>query len=91
MDHELVDETERERLARDRSAEEDEVLAAGRVQTALDRPFDSTSTASECMIIERYRDSDAAMEHAANLGDMFADVLATFIVRGPGYWGDIPT
>jgi quinol monooxygenase YgiN len=35
---------------------------------------------SECMVIERYRDSDAAMEHAANLGDMFAAVLATVSV-----------
>ena len=35
---------------------------------------------SECMVIERYRDSDAAMEHAANLGDLFAPVLATVSV-----------
>ncbi|HEV8281968.1 MAG TPA: antibiotic biosynthesis monooxygenase [Candidatus Limnocylindrales bacterium] len=35
---------------------------------------------SECMVIERYRDSDAAIEHAANLGDMFAAVLATVSV-----------
>ena len=38
---------------------------------------------TECMIVERYRDSDAAMEHAANLGHLFADVLATVtIVHG---------
>jgi quinol monooxygenase YgiN len=38
---------------------------------------------TECMIIERYRDSAAAMEHAANLGHLFADVLATVeIVHG---------
>jgi quinol monooxygenase YgiN len=35
---------------------------------------------SECMVIERYRDSEAAIEHAANLGDMFAAVLATVSV-----------
>ena len=35
---------------------------------------------SECMFIERYRDSEAAMEHAANLGDLFAPVLATVSV-----------
>ena len=35
---------------------------------------------SECMFIERYRDSDAAMQHAANLGHLFADVLATVSV-----------
>jgi quinol monooxygenase YgiN len=32
---------------------------------------------TECMIIERYRDSEAAMAHAANVGHLFADVLAT--------------
>lgn len=31
---------------------------------------------SECIIIERYRDSEAAMEHAANLADLSAEVLA---------------
>jgi quinol monooxygenase YgiN len=35
---------------------------------------------SECMVIERYRDSEAAMQHAANLGHLFADVLATVSV-----------
>ena len=35
---------------------------------------------TECVIIERYRDSEAAMEHAANLGDLFAAVLATVTV-----------
>ncbi len=35
---------------------------------------------SECMIIERYRDSEAAIEHAANLGHLFAAVLETVSV-----------
>ena len=35
---------------------------------------------TECMVIERYRDSEAAMQHAANLGHLFADVLATVSV-----------
>jgi quinol monooxygenase YgiN len=35
---------------------------------------------SECMVIERYRDSEAAMEHAANLGNLFEAVLATVSV-----------
>ena len=35
---------------------------------------------SECMFIERYRDSDAAIEHAANLGHLFAAVLETVSV-----------
>ena len=30
----------------------------------------------ECMVLERYRDSEAAIEHAANLGDLFGEVLA---------------
>ena len=32
---------------------------------------------TECMVIERYRDSEAAMAHAANLGHLFDAVLAT--------------
>ena len=32
------------------------------------------------MVIERYRDSEAAIAHAENLGDMFATVLATVSV-----------
>jgi quinol monooxygenase YgiN len=35
---------------------------------------------SECMIIERYRDSEAAIAHAANLGHLFDAVLATVSV-----------
>ena len=35
---------------------------------------------SECMFIERYRDSEAAMEHAANLCHLFDAVLSTVSV-----------
>jgi len=35
---------------------------------------------TECMVVERYRDSDAAIEHAANLGYLFPAVLATVSV-----------
>ena len=35
---------------------------------------------SECVVIERYRDSEAAMEHAANLADISAAVLAAVSV-----------
>lgn len=35
---------------------------------------------SECLFIERYRDSEAAIEHAANIGHLFAPVLATVSV-----------
>jgi quinol monooxygenase YgiN len=35
---------------------------------------------SECMVIERYRDSEAAIRHAANIGPLFGAVLATVSV-----------
>jgi quinol monooxygenase YgiN len=35
---------------------------------------------SECVVLERHRDSEAAIEHAANLGDLSAAVLATVSV-----------
>ena len=35
---------------------------------------------TECVVIERYRDSEAAMAHAANLGHLFGDVLAIVTV-----------
>ena len=35
---------------------------------------------SECMFIERYRDSEAAMKHAENLGHLFDAVLSTVSV-----------
>jgi quinol monooxygenase YgiN len=35
---------------------------------------------SECVVIERYRDSEAAIEHAANLRDLSEEVLATVSV-----------
>jgi quinol monooxygenase YgiN len=35
---------------------------------------------SECVVIERYRDSEAAMEHAANVSDLFKPILATVTV-----------
>jgi quinol monooxygenase YgiN len=38
---------------------------------------------SECMVIERYRDSEAAIAHAENIGPMFAAVFETVtIVHG---------
>ena len=35
---------------------------------------------SECMVLERYRDSEAAIEHAANLGDLMGAIIATVSV-----------
>ncbi len=31
---------------------------------------------TECLVRERYRDSDAVMQHAANLGDTLGELLA---------------
>jgi hypothetical protein len=35
---------------------------------------------SECVVLERYRDSEALIEHAANLGDLSEAILATVSV-----------
>ena len=35
---------------------------------------------TECMVIERYRDSAAAIEHAENVGHLFEAILATVSV-----------
>jgi quinol monooxygenase YgiN len=35
---------------------------------------------SECVVIERYRDSEAAMEHADNMGHLMEAVLSTVTV-----------
>jgi quinol monooxygenase YgiN len=32
---------------------------------------------TECLVIERYRDSGAAMEHARNVGHLFPAIMAT--------------
>jgi quinol monooxygenase YgiN len=37
---------------------------------------------SECIVLERYRDSVALIQHAANLGDLMEAVLATGSVSG---------
>ena len=37
---------------------------------------------SECIVLERYRDSGALMEHFANLGDLAQEMLATASVSG---------
>jgi quinol monooxygenase YgiN len=35
---------------------------------------------SECFVLERFRDSEALIEHAANLGDLTEAILATVSV-----------
>jgi hypothetical protein len=37
---------------------------------------------SECIVLERYRDSEALVEHAAHLGDLGKAILATGWVSG---------
>jgi quinol monooxygenase YgiN len=37
---------------------------------------------SECIVLERYRDSEALIEHTAHLGDLMAATLATGSVSG---------
>jgi quinol monooxygenase YgiN len=37
---------------------------------------------SECVVLERFRDSEALIEHAANLADLSEAVLATGSVEG---------
>ena len=37
---------------------------------------------SECIVLERYRDSEALIEHSANLGELGEAILATGSVSG---------
>jgi len=37
---------------------------------------------SECIVLERYRDSEALIEHTAHLGDLMEAILATGSVSG---------
>ena len=39
---------------------------------------------SECIVHERYRDSEALIEHAAHLGDLNEAILATGYISGTG-------
>lgn len=72
-----------------REGKREEYLRLSEQATEIVRTKDSGTLAydlylngdqSECMFVERYRDSDAAMEHAANLGHLFDAVLATVSV-----------
>jgi quinol monooxygenase YgiN len=37
---------------------------------------------SECMVLERYRDSEALIEHAAHIGDLMEAIVATGSISG---------
>ena len=41
-----------------------------------------SSDSGESLVLERYRDSDAMLEHFANLGDTAADIFKTCTVTG---------
>jgi quinol monooxygenase YgiN len=51
---------------------------ASSTSTSADTYFNDDR--SECVVIERYRDSEAAIEHAANLRDLSEAILATVSV-----------
>jgi hypothetical protein len=42
----------------------------------------STTISPECIVLERYRDSEALIQHLANLGDIAEAILATGSVSG---------
>jgi quinol monooxygenase YgiN len=60
-----------------RLAEQADALLAANEPGTLQYDLFLNDDQTECMIVERYRDSEAAMAHAANVGHLFADVLAT--------------
>ncbi len=41
-----------------------------------------SSDETECMVLERYRDSEALLEHTANLGDTMDALLETCSISG---------
>ena len=66
-----------------RLSEEANAIVAAKDSGTLQYDLFLNDDQTECMIVERYRDSEAAIEHAENLGHLFADVLATVeIVHG---------
>ena len=60
-----------------RLAEQANAIVAAKDSGTLQYELFLNDDRTECMIVERYRDSEAAMEHAKNVGHLFADVLAT--------------
>jgi quinol monooxygenase YgiN len=61
------------------SAEAKEIVRTKDTGTlAYDLYFDGDQ--SECVMVERFRDSEALIEHTANIGDLGAAVLATVSV-----------
>lgn len=66
-----------------RLAEQADAIVAAKDSGTLQYDLFLNDDQTECMVVERYRDSAAAMEHAANVGHLFDDILATVsIVHG---------
>jgi quinol monooxygenase YgiN len=72
-----------------RLAEEADALVAANEPGTLQYDLFLNDDQTECMIVERYRDSEAAMEHAANVGHLFADVFATVSLVHGELLGDL--
>ena len=60
-----------------RLAEQADALVAANEPGTLQYDVFLNDDQTECMVVERYRDSDAARAHVANVGHLFADVFAT--------------
>ena len=66
-----------------RLAEQADAIVAAKDSGTLQYDLFLNDDQTACMVVERYRDSEAAMEHAANVGHLFDDILATVsIVHG---------
>ncbi|MGH9185189.1 MAG: hypothetical protein ACRD0U_05145 [Acidimicrobiales bacterium] len=48
----------------------------------LQYAIDFNDDASECIVLERYRDSEAVIEHFAHIGDLMEAIVATGSVSG---------
>ena len=72
-----------------RLAEQADALVAANEPGTLQYDLFLNDDQTECMIVERYRDSEAAMAHAANVGHLFADVFATVTLVHGELLGDL--
>jgi len=72
-----------------RLTEQADALVAANEPGTLQYDLFLNDDQTECMIVERYRDSEAAMEHAANLGHLFDEVLATVSIVHGELLGDL--
>jgi len=59
-----------------------EIVRAQDIGTTLQYDLYFNDDESECLVHERYRDSEALVEHAAHLGDLVLAILETGSVSG---------